>query len=567
MDAQTIAFYDACAPELVSYYAGGKAGADRWFGQAFPLGRFKRILDVGTGTGRDLCALLRGGYDAAGCEPSAGMRQQAEKLLDAAGLASAGRLFRDGLPELASFAGDQFDGVLCYAVLMHVPDESLFGSVYSLKRVLRPGGRLLVSVPARRAGIDQETRRDAKGRLFADLPPERLQLLLERVGFALLWQERTDDSLGRHDLFWSTMLFEKPVSGQARPLDTVEGILNRDNKVATYKLALFRALAELAQTSCHTGQFSPDGLVRVPTEAVAERWLGYYWPLFNAPEFVAQSNGETPTSAKPVAIRKPLVKLATAWDEHGGGLPAFKEALHRGALGQSLTRLHREAMSVLKRTIWNMPVRYAGGGEDFSILGYDRSTRCITIPTELWRELCLTGAWIRDATVLRWAELTERLSKGSIRASTAIDYLLMDADPERDVHAARTLYGELKAKHCVWSDALLGNDFDVDHALPFSLWRNNDLWNLLPTHPKTNNSKRDGIPTQRLLHRRRDAVLHYWGAMRQRYPRRFAREAMTLVSEPVASSGNWERPLFAAFCEAIETTAVQRGCNRWEPAG
>jgi hypothetical protein len=27
---------------------------------------------------------------------------------------------------------------------------------------------------------------------------------------------------------------------------------------------------------------------------------------------------------------------------------------------------------------------------------------------------------------------------------------------------------------------------------------------------------------------------------------------------------NWEKPLFNAFCEAVETTAIRRGSDRWD---
>jgi len=29
----------------------------------------------------------------------------------------------------------------------------------------------------------------------------------------------------------------------------------------------------------------------------------------------------------------------------------------------------------------------------------------------MWRELSLTGSWIKDATILRWAELTNKINK------------------------------------------------------------------------------------------------------------------------------------------------------------
>ncbi|TVR91539.1 MAG: hypothetical protein EA428_05430 [Spirochaetaceae bacterium] len=38
--------------------------------------------------------------------------------------------------------------------------------------------------------------------------------------------------------------------------------------------------------------------------------------------------------------------------------------------------------------------------------------------------------------------------------------------------------------------------FDVDHAIPWSLWRSNELWNMLPALPQANNEKRDKLPTR-----------------------------------------------------------------------
>ncbi len=61
----------------------------------------------------------------------------------------------------------------------------------------------------------------------------------------------------------------------------------------------------------------------------------------------------------------------------------------------------------------------------------------------LWRELCLTGNWIQDATVLRWAELSEQLSGGAVKASIVIDCLLTVPDPARNVNDARRFFSKL----------------------------------------------------------------------------------------------------------------------------
>ena len=58
---------------------------------------------------------------------------------------------------------------------------------------------------------------------------------------------------------------------------------------------------------------------------------------------------------------------------------------------------------------------------------------------------------------------------------------------DRDVNAARDTYKQQPALECVWTGTVLRPDkFDVDHVIPFSLWHNNDLWNLVPASPAAN---------------------------------------------------------------------------------
>lgn len=113
---------------------------------------------------------------AYGLEPTAGMRAEAVQAFPEL----QGRILPFGLP-LAEDAdtGALFDGGVCSAVLMHVPEADLFNAAFSLKRVLREKGRLLISVPGSRPGLNAEDR-DEGGRLFKPLHPENLLLLFER---------------------------------------------------------------------------------------------------------------------------------------------------------------------------------------------------------------------------------------------------------------------------------------------------------------------------------------------------------------------------------------------------
>ncbi len=97
-----------------------------------------RILEVGCGTGHNL-AMLAGFGAVAGTELDDQARTFARDRLNADVAAAR-------LPELDGVAEAAFDLVAALDVIEHVADD--VGSLASLARRLRPGGRLLVTVPA-----------------------------------------------------------------------------------------------------------------------------------------------------------------------------------------------------------------------------------------------------------------------------------------------------------------------------------------------------------------------------------------------------------------------------------
>jgi SAM-dependent methyltransferase len=207
MDEATLKYYDGNAAEVAAKYRGVVGNTWRQqFKESFPAGG--RVLDVGSGSGRDLAALVEMGFDAHGCEPSEGMRREcAEKFPHL-----AGRLFPFALPlpEEAEIGG-QYDGVVCSAVFMHVPEAERFDAAFSLRRVLKEKGRLWISVVGPRSDLNAEER-DATGRLFKLVHPEYLVLLFERLGFQLLRRWEEADRLGRPDIQWNTFLFELDIA-------------------------------------------------------------------------------------------------------------------------------------------------------------------------------------------------------------------------------------------------------------------------------------------------------------------------------------------------------------------
>lgn len=564
MDAQTSEFYSGNALRLASGYSDVAPEFEDRLLRTFE--KCRRILDVGCGTGRDLGFLLKKGKDVIGVDASQAMLATAQSALEADGLRLDGRLLEAELPDLSRFGEGEFDGVLCSAVLMHLADDKIFDAVYALRRVLKPGGTLLVSVPSSRSDVDPATRRDAHGRLFNDLPPAKLQLLFERVGFAVRKSDVVSDSLGRAGIHWCMIEFVRLNESAERPLHLVESILNRDKKDATYKLALFRALAEIAQTQNHLAAFTPEGKVKIPLEAIAEKWILYYWPIFDSEAFIPQRTNERQGGTLGVAIRKPLDLLIEHF-RHSGGLNAFYCDWKAGRLSAEAARLFKSTRSLIQSTIHTMPAKYSGDGH-YSVFQYDRYDRSLCLDVSLWRELCLMGSWISDATVLRWAELTEVLARKEIKASLVIDRLLFSPDQGRNVSDAQKYFRSLSSRSCVWSQRpLKPGKFDIDHAMPFSYWRNNDLWNLFPAASDINSEKSDMLPTYEQLRVSRRTIIDYWQGLNSALGERFEREAQTLLGRDTFQRKNWEALLFSRFVEAFEVTAAQRGAARWEMPG
>lgn len=557
MDEKTQNYYAVNSKDVAERYDAVESHMKKILGQAFFAGM--RVLDVGAGSGRDVNILLEMGCEAYGIEPCDELREVAVQKRPQL----ENRICSGQLPQLGQPFEGGFDGVLCSAVLMHLTKAEMLDTAISLRDVLSENGKLLISVPIERDGLDEE-HRDAQGRLFTPLSPDYLQLLFERVGFNLLEKWITNDGLGRKGYSWYVLLFQLKHSKGSRPLDMIEGILNRDRKTATYKLALFRALSDIAITEFEQVQWVADGTVGIPISAICEKWLIYYWPLLESPTFIPQIRGEAPGCAMPLAFRTSLSELIQVYRSNGG-LTRFVLDFRAHSIAKETVSLFEKVLTQIRNTIIKGPVTYAGGSlEDGPIFRYDSRKQLVLLSSAIWSELSLVGHWIQDAVILRWAELTSDISKRELRPSQIVDLLLTPPIPERDVAEARSTFQKLPSLECAWTGAHLPKKFAVDHIIPFSLWHNNDLWNLVPAAPSINSSKSDKLPSREILRRRQDCIISYWEILRSSYLSRFDHETSRLVGRSNLN-GHWQMNVFHAVCDAVEYTAMQRGIERWQP--
>ena len=128
------------------------------------------------------------------------------------------------------------------------------------------------------------------------------------------------------------------------------------------------------------------------------------------------------------------------------------------------------------------------------------------------------GVWIEPVLVAEWVRLTRAyaLRMGLDLAPGAVEARMVWSEPSRDTTLARMAAARIAASgmqiHCVWSGVALEADvLDVDHALPWSAWPCNDLWNLMPASRRVNqHEKRDRLPAAHVLANARGAIVDWW---------------------------------------------------------
>lgn len=283
---------------------------------------------------------------------------------------------------------------------------------------------------------------------------------------------------------------------------------------------------------------------------------------------VPQSKSEG-AEGKPLKFRASLTALIDAFQGQGqhGGLTAWHLAMSTGRLDATTQSKLKHALRDIVDAIRSGPVQYSGGAlETGPVFAYDPGTRRVLMPADLWREFSLLGHWIRDAVIVRWAELTGRFAyRQGISSAEVLPLLLAQPETERATSPARQAFEAVGWNECAWSGKRLTAGFAIDHVIPLSLWGNNDLWNLVTADPKVNLNKSDKLPTRALLWERQPTLIRSWEVLRDHLPVPFEQQAQHLLGERLGCVGQWQTTLFARLSDAIEVTAVQRGVERWQP--
>jgi hypothetical protein len=361
----------------------------------------------------------------------------------------------------------------------------------------------------------------------------------------------------------------------------INKIIERESKSSTYKFALLRGVIDIVQDN------SPyicvvDGLVEMPLGLLMEKWILYYYPLLGPTMNIRQIGGGTQLAFEPQMA--PVI----AFYEGKGGITTLYYDMKVKGIPAEIELEFRQLLTKLAATIVNMPMRYIGnsfGAGEYSIFqksnGLKQKLLCpidlaamvhnfgtFTIPLAYYEAFRILGSFIngRDSILMQWAELSSSFSKQLFDTATVIRKLLEVPVDERNVLDSNTLFQSLLREHgslhCVWTGKSI-RKIDIDHVIPFAVWHNNDLWNLLPASPEANARKRDKIPSVDQIIQSEHLILQYWDLLSEKYTHRFHKEVRTTLLGRENSAGEWQTPAMAKLKENCTYLIHQRGYAPW----
>lgn len=361
----------------------------------------------------------------------------------------------------------------------------------------------------------------------------------------------------------------------------ISKIIERDSKTTTYKFALLRGVIDIIQDNSPYILFKGNR-VQMPTGLLIEKWIMYYYPIIESQTIIPQINGAT-TNLKFGIQFKNLINTY----ESRGGFSAFYNDLKNKGIPEDLKSDFFEFSKTLRDTITQMPMKYIGrsiSNDYYSIFNYEnqpikrrpsidietliKDFGTFSIPLEYYEAFKVLGSFIngQDSILFKWAEFSVNASGNNLTVNKVLDEVLKTPITSRDIKESKKLYAEILQKegnvYCVWTGKKIIN-YDIDHLIPFSVWKNNDLWNLLPSDSKINNQKRDKIPTPEVIERQKNLIIDYWGIIYENQPKRFQKEIQ------VALLGNhsfdsWKNTGIAQLQNSCHYLIENRGFEGWE---
>ena len=195
------------APELLKRYESiSFADAHRLVMHLIPT-EPSRVLDIGSGTGRDAAGLAAMGHSVVAVEPTEELRQGAVLLHPSPTI----EWLDDSLPDLAVIRarGEEFDVVMLTAVWMHLDSLQRRRAMPNVAALARNGGVVIMSL--RHGPVPP-------GRRMFEVSAEETTALAQPLGLRSILRREAEPSLRQPGVMWTRLAFRKgPLPAAAGP--------------------------------------------------------------------------------------------------------------------------------------------------------------------------------------------------------------------------------------------------------------------------------------------------------------------------------------------------------------
>jgi len=198
MEQATLSFYDKHAEEWrAARCVGNSSFWQEDIDNLRELVPHGKILEIGSGSGREAGKLIQAGFDYTGIDASAG-------LLEVAKRDNPGAVFiHEDVYDL-TFPNGQFDGFWSAATLLHLPKKRVVEALKSIKRVVKKDGVGFISL---KEGEGEKTEENT-GRFFSYYQAMEFVEKLQEAGFELIKSDRRFHK--RSNTTWLTFFVKNP---------------------------------------------------------------------------------------------------------------------------------------------------------------------------------------------------------------------------------------------------------------------------------------------------------------------------------------------------------------------
>ena len=368
-------------------------------------------------------------------------------------------------------------------------------------------------------------------------------------------------------------------------LRQINYVIENDATSSTYKYVLLKSVITACQNYEHLIETYGDE-TRIPLGLIVREWISDYMPFVF--KNISQQNSGTVLD-KPIIENYnkifELLQLSKSQNWEYAYMQFIKSS-ENPEMPPELSRQFMQLSKKIARKIVTMPMRYTGKGE-YALFSPERLTfgsvafssgesyspsflissfGYFSISKQHYDVFRYLGQTLYGTSTIqaKWKTKTIMLNRENTLPRDIIDKLSSDEFEIRDTNVIRNSLKD--EKECVWSGKpLTRNLYDVDHVLPYSVWFNNDLWNMLPTDRIVNQQKKKHkIPSPQLIQKRADAIKSYWCQYIQQWPEQFKSQIEVSLIGPNIVTEKIADTAIEALCQKSHYLIFDRGHERFD---